>query len=205
MRWPPSTSSTRWAASTSSRRTGSPPARASSSPPTADEAREAVRAYLSGEAFGDAGRTVVIEEGLTGPELSLLVLCDGARRRPAGPGPGLQADRRRRRRPQHRRDGRLLARPRWSSADLVEEVMAKAVAPTLDALGRLGARLPGRPLRRDHADPRRPQDPGVQRALRRPRMPGGGPPPRLRPGRPPGRGGGRARCPRRCAGATRRR
>ena len=42
------------------------------------EARDAVRAYLSGDAFGDAGRTCVIEEGLTGPELSLLVLCDGA-------------------------------------------------------------------------------------------------------------------------------
>jgi phosphoribosylamine--glycine ligase len=41
------------------------------------EADEAVRAYLSGEAFGDAGRTLVIEEGMTGPELSLLVLCNG--------------------------------------------------------------------------------------------------------------------------------
>jgi len=41
-------------------------------------ARDAVRAYLAGEAFGEAGRTVVIEEGLTGPELSLLVLCDGS-------------------------------------------------------------------------------------------------------------------------------
>jgi phosphoribosylamine--glycine ligase len=42
-----------------------------------DEARLAVRRYLSGEAFGDAGRTVVIEEGLTGPELSILAVCDG--------------------------------------------------------------------------------------------------------------------------------
>jgi phosphoribosylamine--glycine ligase len=42
------------------------------------DAREATRAYLSGAAFGDAGRTCVIEEGLTGPELSLLVLCDGS-------------------------------------------------------------------------------------------------------------------------------
>ena len=41
------------------------------------EARDAVREYLAGRAFGDAGRTCVIEEGLTGPELSLLVLCDG--------------------------------------------------------------------------------------------------------------------------------
>jgi len=41
------------------------------------EARDAVAAYLSGQAFGDAGRTLVIEEGLTGPELSLLVVCNG--------------------------------------------------------------------------------------------------------------------------------
>ncbi|MEX1008569.1 MAG: phosphoribosylamine--glycine ligase [Acidimicrobiia bacterium] len=41
------------------------------------DAHDAVRAYLSGEAFGDAGRTLVIEEGLTGPEISLLVICNG--------------------------------------------------------------------------------------------------------------------------------
>jgi phosphoribosylamine--glycine ligase len=41
------------------------------------DARDAVRSYLSGEAFGDAGRTLVVEEGLTGPELSLLVVCNG--------------------------------------------------------------------------------------------------------------------------------
>src|SRR5437764_12657815 len=43
-----------------------------------DDARDAVRAYLSGQAFGDAGRTCVIEEGLTGSELSLLVVCNGS-------------------------------------------------------------------------------------------------------------------------------
>ena len=41
------------------------------------EAIDAVRSYLSGEAFGEAGRTLVIEEGLTGPELSVLAVCDG--------------------------------------------------------------------------------------------------------------------------------
>ncbi|MFV0317050.1 MAG: phosphoribosylamine--glycine ligase [Microthrixaceae bacterium] len=41
------------------------------------EARNAVEDYLSGAAFGDAGRTLVIEEGLVGPELSVLAVCDG--------------------------------------------------------------------------------------------------------------------------------
>jgi phosphoribosylamine--glycine ligase len=44
-----------------------------------DDAREAVTDYLSGAAFGDAGRTLVIEEGLTGPELSIFAVCDGTR------------------------------------------------------------------------------------------------------------------------------
>ncbi|MBO0729965.1 MAG: phosphoribosylamine--glycine ligase, partial [Acidimicrobiaceae bacterium] len=38
-----------------------------------------VSAKLSGAAFGDAGRRVVIEEGLTGPELSVMAVCDGTR------------------------------------------------------------------------------------------------------------------------------
>jgi len=44
-----------------------------------EEAADDVRAKLSGDAFGDAGRQVVIEEGLIGPELSLLAVCDGRR------------------------------------------------------------------------------------------------------------------------------
>jgi phosphoribosylamine--glycine ligase len=38
-----------------------------------------LRAKLAGSAFGDAGRTVVIEEGMTGPEASVFALCDGTR------------------------------------------------------------------------------------------------------------------------------
>jgi phosphoribosylamine--glycine ligase len=41
------------------------------------DARDTVRAYLSGKAFGAAGTTLVIEEGMRGPELSLLVVCNG--------------------------------------------------------------------------------------------------------------------------------
>ncbi len=43
------------------------------------EAEDDVRAKLGGGAFGDAGRTVVIEEGMRGPELSVLAVCDGHR------------------------------------------------------------------------------------------------------------------------------
>ncbi|HEX4244757.1 MAG TPA: phosphoribosylamine--glycine ligase [Acidimicrobiales bacterium] len=49
------------------------------------EAEADVEAKLSGAAFGDAGRSVVIEEGLTGEECSLLVLCDGERLAPLAP------------------------------------------------------------------------------------------------------------------------
>jgi phosphoribosylamine--glycine ligase len=42
-----------------------------------DEARDALRACLQGAAFGEAGRTVVLEERLTGQEVSLFCLSDG--------------------------------------------------------------------------------------------------------------------------------
>src|SRR5215211_7797494 len=53
--------------------------------PSFDEAAADVRAKLSGTAFGDAGRRVVIEEWLDGPELSLLCVCDGHRAVPLAP------------------------------------------------------------------------------------------------------------------------
>jgi phosphoribosylamine---glycine ligase len=44
---------------------------------TEDEARAALETCLVDAAFGDAGRTVVVEQGLTGPEVSLLAITDG--------------------------------------------------------------------------------------------------------------------------------
>lgn len=43
------------------------------------EAEADVRDKLSGDAFGDAGRRVVVEECLSGPEVSVFVVCDGTR------------------------------------------------------------------------------------------------------------------------------
>ena len=48
------------------------------------EARDAVREYLSGAAFGAAGTTCVIEEGLSGPEISIFAACDGTTAIPFG-------------------------------------------------------------------------------------------------------------------------
>jgi len=108
------------------------------------EARDAVRAYLSGEAFGDAGRTCVIEEGLHGPEVSLFVLCDGRDGVPialaqdhkrvfdgdAGPNTG----------------GMGAYSPVPSTImhpDLVDEMMEKAIRPTLEEMRRRGAEFRG--------------------------------------------------------------
>jgi phosphoribosylamine--glycine ligase len=102
-----------------------------------DEARSDVAAKLSGEAFGEAGRRVVIEEGLTGPELSLLVLSDGAHAialpaaqdfkrladDEAGPNTGGM--------------GAYSPVPVATDA-VVERVMAEIVEPSLAALRRLG-------------------------------------------------------------------
>jgi phosphoribosylamine--glycine ligase len=46
-------------------------------PEDAADAEAALAALLAGGAFGDAGSTVVIEERLAGPEVSILLLTDG--------------------------------------------------------------------------------------------------------------------------------
>src|SRR5690606_33420290 len=44
-----------------------------------DAAVADVRAKVSGAAFGEAGRRVVVEEFLDGPEVSVFAVCDGTR------------------------------------------------------------------------------------------------------------------------------
>jgi phosphoribosylamine--glycine ligase len=101
------------------------------------EARDAVDEYLSGAAFGDAGRTLVIEEGLTGPELSILAVCDGERAVPLAPAQDFK------------RVGDGDAGPNTGGMgayspvpvagdDVVAMVMDDAVAPTLAALRSMG-------------------------------------------------------------------
>ena len=54
-------------------------------PETADEARAALESILTGEAFGEAGSEVVIEERLSGPEVTLLSFSDGVTVKPMVP------------------------------------------------------------------------------------------------------------------------
>ncbi len=108
------------------------------------EAEDAVGRYLSGEAFGEAGRTVVIEEGLRGPELSLLVVCNGDPDAAVALAPAQD----------YKRVGDGDTGPntggmgayspvRAAGPELVEQIMKLAVRPTLDALAERGAAYRG--------------------------------------------------------------
>jgi phosphoribosylamine--glycine ligase len=100
-----------------------------------EEACADVRDKLSGESFGDAGTTVIIEEGLDGPECSLLVLCDGTNVQPLA---AAQDFKRVDDGDQGANTGGMGAyAPMPSmSASHVEEVMATILKPTVDELTR---------------------------------------------------------------------
>ncbi len=100
-------------------------------------AEAAVAEYLSGTAFGDAGTTVVIEEGLVGPEVSVFAICDG------NSAVALAAAQ------DHKRVGDGDSGPNtggmgaytplpWADDGLVDTVMQLAIEPTLAELGRRG-------------------------------------------------------------------
>ena len=102
-----------------------------------DEAIADAAAKLSGAAFGDAGRRVVIEEGLVGSEVSLLCICDGRNTVALAPAQD------------HKRLGDGDTGPNTGGMgafspvpgvdkDLVEEVVEQAVLPTLHALSLRG-------------------------------------------------------------------
>ena len=99
------------------------------------EADDAVRAYLSGQAFGDAGRTLVVEEGMTGPELSLLVVCNGKPddARPMAPAQDFKRIGEGDTGPNTGGMGAYSPVP-VAPPSVVDEVMERAVTPTLHAL-----------------------------------------------------------------------
>ena len=88
---------------------------------------------LSGALFGDAGATVVIEEGLVGPECSLIALCDGSRAVAFAPAQDFKRALDQDRGPNTGGMGAYSPMPAVDD-ELTEELMDVAVRPTLHAL-----------------------------------------------------------------------
>ncbi|MGH9186352.1 MAG: phosphoribosylamine--glycine ligase [Acidimicrobiales bacterium] len=101
------------------------------------EAEDDVRSKLSGTSFGDAGRTVVIEEGLTGQELSILAVCDGTRAVPLAPAQDFKRLRDGDDGPNTGGMGAYSPVP-FAAEDLVGAVMDRFIEPTLFKLTKEG-------------------------------------------------------------------
>ena len=102
-----------------------------------DQARADLVAKLSGESFGDAGRRVVIEEGLTGRELSVMAICDGWRAVALAPAQDFKRAGDGDTGPNTGGMGAFTPVP-GVSEQVVAEVMDRAVLPTLAELRRRG-------------------------------------------------------------------
>ena len=101
------------------------------------EAEADVRDKLSGTSFGAAGTTVVIEEGMSGPEVSVFAVCDGTRAVALGPAQDFK------------RVGDGDAGPNtggmgaysplsWLPDDFADDVLRRFIEPTLAELRRRG-------------------------------------------------------------------
>ena len=101
-----------------------------------EEAEADVVAKLTG-AYGEAGRRVVVEEGLSGTECSLLVLCDGTRAVPLAPARDFKRVGDGDRGPNTGGMGAFSPLPDMEAAD-VDEIMACAVEPVVAELRRRG-------------------------------------------------------------------
>jgi phosphoribosylamine--glycine ligase len=97
------------------------------------EALADVADKLAGRSFGSAGETIVIEEGLRGPECSLIALCDGRRAVAFAPAQDFKRVGDGDAGPNTGGMGAYSPMPIVDDA-LVDELMAVAVSPTLDAL-----------------------------------------------------------------------
>jgi phosphoribosylamine---glycine ligase len=90
-------------------------------------------AKLSGVSFGAAGRRVVIEDGLTGPEVSIMAICDGTRAWALAPAQDFKRLGDGDTGPNTGGMGAFSPVP-GVDQQLVDEVLDLAVRPTLDAL-----------------------------------------------------------------------
>jgi len=107
-----------------------------------DEAADDVRDKLSGASFGAAGRTVVIEEGLSGPEASVFAICDGTRAVALPPAQDFKRVGDGDTGPNTGGMGAWSPVP-FAGTDLGDDVIARFVEPTLSALHAKGVDYQG--------------------------------------------------------------
>ena len=140
-----------------------------------DAALADVEGKLNGAAFGAAGRRVVVEEWLSGPEVSILAVCDGRRAVALAPAQDFK----------RAGDGDTGANTGGMGAyspvpgvgpEVVESVMAAGRRPHAGRAAVPRDRLPRHSVRRTDADAVGTLRAGVQRPLRRSRDAGGPPP-----------------------------
>jgi phosphoribosylamine---glycine ligase len=108
----------------------------------AAEARAAVRLCLADHAFGEAGGTVLIEEFLSGSEVSLLALCDGTRIVPMAPAQDYKRIFAGDQGPNTGGMGSYCPVPGFA-ADVAETVVEDLYQPVLEALRRRGIEYRG--------------------------------------------------------------
>ena len=101
------------------------------------EAETAVHEYLSGNAFGPAGSTLVIEEGLVGPEVSLFAICDGKSAVALAPAQDHKRIFDNDEGPNTGGMGAYTPLP-WADPNLTETIMRDCIEPTLAELQRRG-------------------------------------------------------------------
>ena len=107
---------------------------------TVDEAKQAAREMMEGHKFGDSGNTVVIEECMTGPEVTVLAFTDG---RTVVPMPASQDHKRAydgNRGPNTGGMGAISPPPQYTP-EIAKQCMDTIFQPTVDAL-----RAEGRPF-----------------------------------------------------------
>jgi len=109
---------------------------------TIEEAQAAISLMMEDALLGAAGATLVIEECLTGPELSLFALCDGTTAIPLG----VAQD--------HKRVGEgdtgpntggmgAISPPSIATPELIEQIMSRIVRPTLAEMDSRGTPFRG--------------------------------------------------------------
>ena len=102
-----------------------------------EEARETVESYLSGSAFAEAGKKIVIEEGLLGPEVSILAVTDGKKAVALSPAQDFKRLLDNNSGPNTGGMGAYSPVPIVSQT-LISDVLNNFVQPTLDALAKRG-------------------------------------------------------------------